>query len=122
MVGVGWSAVFLGFSVLLSTAAAQSPDLFLNVTVRDNRGRVMRGLEAPDFAVTVDGAPASVRNARFVETGKDPIHLTLLFDHMSGEPARLSRGAALDLLSAAGPNVDFSIWFVDQKLESLHSS
>src|SRR3954453_15438771 len=102
MQGVGWSAVVLVFSAILPNAPAQPAEPSLNVTVRDSRGHVIRGLEAPDFAVTEDGAPATVRGVRFVESGKDPVHITVLFDHMAGEPARLSRDAALELLNAAG--------------------
>src|SRR5215471_13780656 len=119
MAGVGWSAVVLGLSALASQAAAQSADTFLNVTVRDSRGHVIRGLEAPDFAVTEDGVATTVRGVRFMDSGKDPVHVALLFDRMAGEPARLSRDAALDLLSTAGANIDFSIWLVEQKLEAL---
>ena len=43
-------------------------------------------------------------------SGKDPVHVTLLFERMAGEPARLSRDAALALLSAAGAHVEFSLW------------
>src|SRR5436190_15920023 len=122
MVGVVRSAVVLICSAFLSQAAAQPAEPSLNVTVRDSRGRVIRGLEAPDFAITEDGAPASVRSLRFVESGKDPVHVTLLFDRMAGEPARLSRDAALELLSAAGAHVEFTLWAVDQKLTSLQAS
>ena len=62
-----------------------------------------------------------MRGVHFVDSGKDPIHLTLLFDRMAGEPARLSRDAALDLLSTAGANVEVSVWLVDQKLVSLQA-
>src|SRR4051812_45758457 len=120
MHGVGWSAVVLSLS-LVSQVAAQSSEPSLNVTVRDSRGRVVRGLEAPDFAVTEDGAPARLRAVRFVEGGKDPVHVTLLFDHLAGEPARLSRDAALDLLGAAGANVEFSLWTVNEKLASVQA-
>ena len=91
----------------------------LNVTVRDSRGHIVRGLEAPDFSVSQDGAAAQVSGAHFIEAGKDPIHVTLLFDRMRGEPSRISRAAAMDLLAAGGANVEFSVWLVDQQLMAL---
>jgi hypothetical protein len=119
MIGVGWVAAFLGFLASILPALAQTAGPVLNVTVRDNRGRIVRGLEAPDFFVSEDGTDANVRSAHFVEGGKEAVHLTLLFDRMRGEPARLSRAAAMDLLGAAGSNLEFAVWLVDQKLTAL---
>src|SRR4051794_17979262 len=97
---------YVGFACcVLPTLAAQvpdphsAPDPHLNVVVRDNRGRLVRDLEPADFTVTEEGAAAAVRAARLVDATKEPVHLTLLFDRMRGEPARLAKEAALEVLS-----------------------
>jgi hypothetical protein len=45
MPGVGWFPVSLVLLASVLPAAAQATDPYLNVTVRDSRGRIVRGLE-----------------------------------------------------------------------------
>jgi VWFA-related protein len=88
----------------------------LHAIVRDSKGRIVRNLEAADFAVTENGAAVSVSDARFIRAGDGPIWLTLVFDRMRGEPARLARESAYALLSEAHPGARIAVWAVGQGL------
>jgi len=95
----------------------------LNVVVRDARGRIVRNLASSDFSITEDGTAAAVSSAKFVDARKGgPVRLTLIFDRMRGESARLSRISAQALVSLADANARFSVWAIDRKLLLLQSS
>src|ERR1017187_7930589 len=106
-----------------SPPAGAPPATRLKAVVRDAKGRIVRNLEAPDFSVAEDGTAAPVLSAKFIDAKSGgPVRLTLIFDRMRGEPARLSREAAAVLLSLAGEDVRFSVWVIDRKLLLLRSS
>jgi len=95
----------------------------LNVVVRDARGRIVRNLASSDFSITEDGTAAAVNSAKFMDARKGgPVRLTLIFDRMHGESARLSRMSAQALVSLADANARFSVWAIDRKLLLLQSS
>jgi VWFA-related protein len=95
--------------------AAPAPDgVHLDVVVRDGRGRNIRDLEPADFSVVEDGASARVSSVRFGDGTREPVRVTLVFDRMRGEAARISRDAALALVSAASAQVSFSVWVIDR--------
>ena len=105
-----------------SPPAGGPPATRLKAVVRDAKGRIVRNLEAPDFSVAEDGTAAILLSAKFIDAKNGgPVRLTLIFDRMRGEPARLSREAAAALLSLAGPDVRFSVWAIDRKLMLLRS-
>ncbi|HEY1342904.1 MAG TPA: VWA domain-containing protein [Bryobacteraceae bacterium] len=105
-------------AVCVCAAADTSPSLSrevrLRVLVRDARGHAVRDLEQPDFSLSEDGTNAPVRAVKLVDSG--PVHLGLIFDRMRGEPARLSKEAAIALLNLAPAATEFTVWQVDQKL------
>jgi VWFA-related protein len=90
---------FAIISYMLFASGAASAQVHLDVVVRDAHSRIARNLEPADFGVQENGADGSIRAV----TPADPKqkHLvSLLFDHLSGEPARLAREAALEMVSA----------------------
>ncbi len=106
-----------------SPPAGAPPAQRLKAVVRDARNRIVRNLEARDFLVSEDGAAAPVLSAKLIDAGNGgPVRLTLIFDRMRGEPARLSREAAETTLSLAATDVRFSVWEIDRKLLLLQSS
>jgi VWFA-related protein len=109
---------------LLLSAAAQNPGpdrpVQLSGVVRDRHGRFVRDLETADFTITQDGADVAIRSLRLIDTTAAPF-VTLIFDRLRGEPARLAEQAAEKLLTSSAANTVFSVWLIDDKLVLLQS-
>lgn len=107
----------LALPAMLRAAAPGDPlpdGIHMDVVVRDGRGRNIRDLEPADFSVAEDDVSARVSSVRFGDGTREPVHVTLVFDRMRGEAARISRDAALSLVAAASAQVSFSVWAIDQ--------
>src|SRR6476659_11074943 len=93
----------------------------LDVVVRDGRARILRNLEPADFAVRENGADGTIRSVQAADPKQRRL-VSLLFDHLSGEPARMARDAAFELLNAAGKaNAWFGVFEADQTLRVRQS-
>ena len=79
----------------------------LDVVVRDGRSRIVSNLETPDFSITENGRGAAVRTVKMADPKQTHL-LSLLFDNLSGEPARLARDAAFELVNAASKSIEMS--------------
>jgi VWFA-related protein len=118
-------ACFSPARVSIAAAAAQSieakPDARVDVVVRDRRGRVVRNLNAADFAVQDGAGKLDVVAVKLVEGGETaaPHLVSLVFQQMSGESAEISRDAALAVVSGARGGVNFAVFLIDKKLSVL---
>ena len=98
------------------------PEAKVDVVVRDRHGRIVRDLEADDFAVTDGAAKLAVVGAKLVEGGGSGAArlVSLIFQRMSsGESAEISRDAALAIVAGARGSVDFAVFEIDKKLSVL---
>lgn len=122
---------------------ATSNEVLLDVIVRDKKGKSLRDLETGSFHITDNGEPVKITHFRLVDRASeqadaakaaapgsaqvklDPLRqirlVTLVFDHLASMDSRnLSRQAALDLVKGdPEPNVYYSVFVVDQKLNAL---
>jgi VWFA-related protein len=95
-----------------------SAQVHLDVVVRDSHSRIVRNLEAADFSVRENGAEAAIRTVQPADPKQKHL-VSLLFDHLGGEPARLAREAAMELLNAAAKsNVAFGVFESDPALRA----
>src|SRR5947207_10802672 len=112
-------AIVGGLLVVCGALAAQVRHL--DVVVRDGHSRIVRDLEPADFAVQENGAVAAIRSVRAADPKQRHI-VSLLFDRLSGEPARLAREAAFELLNASGKaNIWFGVFEADQTMRARQS-
>ena len=95
----------------------------MDVVARDRRGHIVRNLDAADFAIADGSAKLPVTGAKLVagSGGQQPRLISLVFQQMQGEPAEISRDAALALVAAGRGNVKFAVFLIDRKLSVLQS-
>ena len=118
---------------------ASANEVIVDVVVRDKKGKLVRGLTAPDFIVLEDGAPQTITAVREIATGladspatagakrpegvdpARPIRLfTLVFDRLGIDSRRLARQAAHDLIKEdLGSNVYLAVFFADLHLKVI---
>jgi VWFA-related protein len=95
--------------------------MHLDVVVRDGHSRILHNLEPADFAVRENDSDATIRGIKAADP-KQKHFVSLLFDRLSGEPARLAREAAFELLNAsAKSNVQFGIFEAGQTMRVRQS-
>ncbi len=114
--------LFAGFAAD-SPSIPDGPTMRLDIVVRDQHGRIVRNLEAPDFRLTEDGTAVPLVGARLVDGGSESGPLvTLLFDPIGSESAQAVRTAADELVAAAGrSNMQLAVYQVDQTLSLLQT-
>ena len=90
-------------------SGAAPREVALDLVVRDKHGRPVRDLRPEEITVTDGGAPASVRSIRLAGTSSEGARrenrprqvITLMFDSLSGEAARVARDGALELVKGS---------------------
>ena len=111
-------SVIIGCLLLGGFARTEGADevRHLDVVVRDGRSRIVSNLETPDFSITENGRAATVRGVKMADPKQTHL-LSLLFDNLSGEPARLARDAAFELVNAAAKsNVRIAVFEADPSM------
>lgn len=126
-----------------------SSEVLIDLVVRDKRGRPIRNLSPFDISITADGKPYDLKSLRWVnptisqptpsqpateasskptptQSAPDPLQelrfVTLLFEPLPRESARLAQETALALLDkAASPNTFFSILLAREKLKLVQN-
>jgi VWFA-related protein len=131
------------------TFRTTTQEVFLDLVIRDKRGRLIRDLKAEEIEVLENGQPQPIRAVRFVDGGAirlaetsapaaprpsvtapapgvrlDPFRqvrlVVLAFDQISNESRVLARDAALELIKRPiGPNTYYAVASVGQRLKTL---
>ena len=135
-----WLSAQDSTSVAGSDRAMQSrgEEVMVDVVVRDKKGRAITDLSQTDFSVFDNGQKQTIKSFRLVQgtapraepgaktpkTKLDPMRqvrlVTFIFDRTDLNGRRLSRQAALDMLSEEfEQNVYMAVFSLDQKLEVL---
>lgn len=108
----GGAALALLFAATLAAAPAQDAEKSIFVSVIDSAGRVVRGLEAADFAIREDGEDREILSAKI---STEPLQIALLADTTGGaarhvQPLRNALKTFVDATIAAHPNSQISLW------------
>jgi VWFA-related protein len=90
-------------------SAGPPREVALDLVVRDKHGHPVRDLRLEEITVTDGGEPASIRSVRLAGTSPEgagrqnraPHVVVLMFDALSGEPARFARDSAMELVKGA---------------------
>jgi VWFA-related protein len=90
--------------------------MHLNVVVRDGRAHILHNLEPSDFSVVENGAGGTIRSVQPADPKQKHL-VALLFDPLSGEPGRLAREGAIELLNASAKvKASFGVFVADASM------
>jgi VWFA-related protein len=113
-------------------------EVVLDVVVRDKKGKLLTNLEKNDFTVSDNGEQRPIKSFRLIEGTEaigsggagasakplDPLRqlrlITLVFQGVDNNSAKLARDAAMELLkSELAQNVYVAVMYIDFKLEAI---
>ena len=104
----------------------------VDVVVRDKKGAILRGLEAPSFEVYEDGVRQELEGSDFVESGlpvaappvegaraRTPTVVAIAFDRLSPGARRFAHQAVLDYIERSSPGSWVGLFSIDRDLRTL---
>src|SRR5581483_9787229 len=119
----------------VALTASASPHLVTNadevlvdLVARDKKGNLIADLSPEELQITDDGKPVKIKDLRFIAgsaaSKQGQAHLnrlvSLVFEHVGNESARLAREAAEEMLRTdPAANIDFAVLQVDHRLRLL---
>lgn len=116
---------------------AGTEEVMLDVVVRDKKGKLLTDLEKKDFTVSDNGEQRAIKSFRLIQgteaigggspgtpTQLDPLRqvrlITLVFQGIDNNSAKLARDAAMELLKTdLAQNIFVAVMYIDNKLEAI---